>query len=279
MARLSKEEWIKQKREDKAVALKIQDNEAVKVSKGMAELVKYLDVQSRFEMNSVGNCLLITAQKPDAILCREEAEWAKRGYPIKSDRNPIVVIEPTKPIIKEDGTKEVHFNSKRVYDITETNAPITESITNMPNKVIISGLLQSSPLNVNVVEDTGKEGKYAIYNSKTNQFDICMGKDLNYVIQDFVMELAKHYLAEMPETKKELNDFKATCVSYLFCKKYKLPFPKEAFEKLENPLTGDGKEIRVELNAIRKTYMDIKEKMNVEIEKLSKQTKAKEQAR
>lgn len=279
MARLSKEEWIKQKREDKAVALKIQDNEAVKVSKSMAEFIKYLDVQSRFEMNSVGNCLLITAQKPDAILCREEAEWVKRGYPIKSDRNPIVVIEPTKPIIKEDGTKEVHFNSKRVYDITETNAPMPEKEATISNKVIISGLLQSSPLDVIGVEDTGKEGKYAVYNEEKNQFDVCMGKDLNYVIQDFVMELAKHYLAEVPDTKKELIDFKATCVSYLFCMKYKLPFPREAFEKLENPLTGEGKEIRIELNSIRKVYIDIKEKMNVEIEKLSKQSKAKEQAR
>lgn len=279
MARLSKEEWIKQNKEDREMAVKIRDNESNKVAESTAELIKYLDVQTRFEPYSVGNCLLITAMKPDAIQCKEEAEWSKRGYPIRDNKSPILITEATAPKIMEDGTTQTRFNTKRVYDITQTSAPLPEKEETISNKELLSGLLKASPINVNPVEDVGKEGKFVLYNSETNQFDICRGKDINFLIQDFVTEVAKYHLLKMENINKESIPFKATCICYMFCKKYDIPFPQDNFETQRNLISGEGKEVRKELATIKDLYVKIKSEMIVEIERLSQKDKSKEQVR
>lgn len=279
MARLSKKEWIEQSKEDKEVALKMQDYEANEIGKSTAELIKFLDVQARFELYSVGNCLLITRQEPNAILCRDENEWSKRGYPIKSDKNPIIIIEASMPKIKEDGSKVTYFNSKRVYDITETSAPLPPKEDAISNKTLLSGLLKASPVNVNEVDDVGKEDKYALYSEENNCINVCKAQDLNFLIQDFVTEVAKYNFSKIPDSNKEIIPFKATCVCYLFCKKHQIPFPKEAFQNLKCQLKGEAKDIKFELGTIKDVYVKIKDEMNVEIQGLTKQSKAKEQVR
>ena len=106
--------------------------------------------------------------------------------------------------------------------------------------------------------------------------NVCRGQDVAYTIEDIVMEVSKYLLLQNEDVKKDTINFKSTCVSYMFCKKYQIPFPTDSFEKLPNELKGNPKEIREELNDIRTAFTKVKDNMVAEIEKGKK---AKEQVR
>ena len=61
-----KEAWAEKKQAERSSAYELIDRTAEDVVRDGAAFQTYLDVQSRFDRYSVGNALLIAAQKPDA---------------------------------------------------------------------------------------------------------------------------------------------------------------------------------------------------------------------
>lgn len=61
-----KDAWKEKKQADRAFAYELIGHTALEVGADGGALQTYLDVQSRFDRYSVGNALLITAQKPEA---------------------------------------------------------------------------------------------------------------------------------------------------------------------------------------------------------------------
>ena len=66
-----KEEWVQHKQAERQSAYGMMDQMAELIAIDGSRLKDYLDVQARFGLYSVGNVLLITAQKPDAILLED----------------------------------------------------------------------------------------------------------------------------------------------------------------------------------------------------------------
>ena len=62
----NKEEWAAQKKQERESAFAMIDETAQRIANDGSLFQSYLDVQARFDRYSVGNAVLITAQKADA---------------------------------------------------------------------------------------------------------------------------------------------------------------------------------------------------------------------
>lgn len=114
----NKEEWAKQKQEEREKAYDLIESTAKNIVTDIDKFKTYLDVQSRFEKYSVGNGLLITAQMPTATQIKDYRDW--KGA-IKNFDNPIIILEPGSQYTRVDGTVGTSYNPKKMYDISCTN--------------------------------------------------------------------------------------------------------------------------------------------------------------
>lgn len=92
---------------------------------------KWLDVSSRFHTYSLGNQLLITAQRPDATRVAGFQAWLKLGRHVRKGEKGIKIIVPrTGKIQSEDGSEErllTGFGVGHVFDIRQTEGdPLPE---------------------------------------------------------------------------------------------------------------------------------------------------------
>ena len=118
----NKEEWAAQKKQERESAFAMIDETAQRMTNDGSLFQSYLDVQARFDRDSVGNAVLITAQKADATQLSDFKGWKNNGVFIKKGESGIVLLEPGEEYTKEDGTVGVSYNSKKVFDISQTTA-------------------------------------------------------------------------------------------------------------------------------------------------------------
>ena len=119
-ASFDKEAWAAKKQAERNSAYELIDRTAESVATDGTTFQSYLDVQSRFDRYSVGNALLITAQKPDAQRIGDFDYWKDQGGYVKKNQKGIVILEPGDEYTREDGSIGVSYNPKKVFDITQT---------------------------------------------------------------------------------------------------------------------------------------------------------------
>ena len=124
-----KYEWAKIKQEQKEYAYTTIDKKAQEIATNPELFKTYLDVQARFDKYSVGNALLITEQMPNATQIRDYDAWKEAGNYINKNAKGIIILEPGNSYTKADGTTSISFNAKKVFDISQTNAPLPSSIS------------------------------------------------------------------------------------------------------------------------------------------------------
>lgn len=117
-----KDAWAAQKKQERESAFAMIDETAQRMANDGSLFQSYLDVQARFDRYSVGNAVLITAQKADATQLSDFKGWKNNGVFIKKGESGIVLLEPGEEYTKEDGTVGVSYNSKKVFDISQTTA-------------------------------------------------------------------------------------------------------------------------------------------------------------
>lgn len=256
----SKLDWQERARRDKEWANKTSDEMALEVSKDMNKFIEYLDVQSRFEMYSASNVLLILNQNKEVTYLREFKKWKDDGFEIEDLNKKVIIIKP-EAVEKEDGTKVVFYNAKRLFDVANTNAPILEEKELPDKEIILKTILNNYDWKVEVV-DSISNGSLARFDVESNTIEICRGQDLDSKLQDLIQETAKKfYKIEVNDAEKFQKQFKSTCVAYMFCKKYGINFPIDSFREIPNMLVGDAKAIKTELETIKEAYCDIKDRM------------------
>ena len=79
----NKEEWAAQKKQERESAFAMIDETAQRMANDGGLFQSYLDVQARFDRYSVGNAVLITAQKADATQLSDFKGWKNNGVFIK----------------------------------------------------------------------------------------------------------------------------------------------------------------------------------------------------
>ena len=121
-----KDAWAAQKKQERESAFAMIDETAQRMANDGSLFQSYLDVQARFDRYSVGNAVLITAQKADATQLSDFKGWKNNGVFIKKGESGIVLLEPGEEYTKEDGTVGVSYNSKKVFDISQTTAKVKD---------------------------------------------------------------------------------------------------------------------------------------------------------
>ncbi len=270
----SKNNWKEQnkKRND---AYKKMDDMSFKISKDGNIFMQYLNILSRFEKYSVGNCLLILESEPNAIQIKEKKDWIDKGYDTLENAKSMTILEPN----KVDG--KVYYNPKDEYDISQTNAPIPKekTYTNKEMLLAIFSICDKENVTRQVVDALPNGNKGAEYIESENKLYMCRGLKPEYLIKTVIQEIARIEMRNFENS--EMKEFKTYCISYMLCKKYGLDISKFDFSNLPKDLTNKakGKEIREELDDIRTNFIEINSKVAEYFEKEEKSKKNKEQAR
>ena len=209
-----KEEWAAQKKQEREDAFALIDTTAEHMANDGALFQSYLDVQAHFDRYSVGNALLITAQRPEATQLADSKSWRENGVYIKKGEVGIVLLEPGEEFTKEDGSVGVSYNSKKVFDISQTNAkPKDHGNVRRDDRLLLKALIHNAP---------------------------CLSQEL------------AHAHLDKGDYKRSDNAFVAYCASYVLCSRNNLPKDMFRFDRLpENMSTMDARSVRTELSKIR----------------------------
>ena len=97
------DEWKAKKQEEKKETYELLDNATDEVKNDIYKFRTYLDVQSKFDRYSVGNCLLIMKQQPTARHIKELNDWKKiPNVFIKKNPLYIKILEPNGEYQKQE---------------------------------------------------------------------------------------------------------------------------------------------------------------------------------
>lgn len=244
--------WEKQNA-DRKEAYNTIENMTQIIKKDEMMFKKYLDIQSRFDKYSVGNCLIILKKQPNAMQIKDEKSWKDKGIDIIPNPTVIKILEPN----KSNETQKVYFNPKEVYDISQTNAQKNDIEVNYDNKELLKAFFHKCIAKIKTIDFLSNGEKGAEYNEKENTLYVCRGMDNKLVFQVISQELANIEMRK--EEVTEYRDFKSYCISYMICKKYGIDVSNYNFSDLPDKIKdeSDGRNIRSKLEEIRITYETI----------------------
>ncbi len=275
-----KNAWKEKKAKERNEAYELIEQTSKEIVQDSNKFKSYIDIQSRFDKYSVCNALLIVAQKPNATIIKDFENWKKEigdSFRINNKEKGIIILEPGEPYIKEDGTQAQSFNTKSVFDISQTNVKENNKVNNYDETILLRALLKDSPVDMKVV-DSLDNGKLADWNKTDNTIYICRDSDTTSLFNAISKELAKTYFNE--GNSIELNEFKANCVSYMIGKKYGINVDSINIGDVPSVLKEkDSRNIRNELSSIRDTIEEMNNRMSLYFESISKTQKNKDMER
>ena len=142
-----KEEWAAAKQAQRKEAYELIDNTCSEMVASGDSFRQYLDVQGRFDRYSVANAILVSAQMPEATQLKEYSKWKANRVYVNKDAQKIIILEPSKEYTREDGTKGISYNTKVVYDISETSAKDRQQEQEPKSmRELVSALIDASPV-------------------------------------------------------------------------------------------------------------------------------------
>ena len=273
-----KEEWAQQKKAEREQAYETIDQMAGLMITDGEHVKSYLDLQSRFPRYSVGNILLLSAQKPEATRINDFKAWKESGAYIRQGETGIIILEPGNEYTRPDGSVGVAYNAKRVFDISQTTAKApSEPQIHRDDRLLIKALIYNAPCEVRIDDSVHfPEGIAARYDSDMRTIYVARGQEGAVLFREIARELAHAHMdsaAGKEGYSRESCDFTATCVSYMLCRRSNVDVSSFSFAELPESFKSlDSKGVRTELGKMRETANSI----TVEMEKLyEKQKEAK----
>ena len=251
-----KEEWVQQKKAERVQAFETIDQMASLMTVAGEHVQEYLELQSRFPRYSVGNILLLSAQKPDATRIGDFKFWKESGAFIKQGETGIVILEPGNEYTKDDGSVSVAYNAKRVFDISQTTAKLpNEPQVHRDERLLIKALIYNAPCEIRL-DDTRdySAGLSAVYDPADRTIYVERGHEARELFQDIAQALAHAHMdtaTEKGSYSREQNAFTAFCVSYMICRRNGFDTKDFAFDIPENFKALDSRGVRAELGKMR----------------------------
>ena len=273
-----KDAYIKKKKEQLEWAYKTVEECVEELKTNPQFFNEYLNVQSRFDMYTPRNALLLTKQLPNAMQLKERKDWQEAKVSFK-DKYPkkVIIIEPRDSYINKDGKTVTPYNAKEVIDISETTTK--PSIKSYDKKMVLQALLhesKSSNIPIKAVDslDNDKMCEWnkedgAIYIKRTDNYDV--------VIHAVAKEIAN---INLYENTNEIDNDKAECVAYMICKKYGIEVPNFNTENILSKFSNmDLKDIINDLTTMKEVTLDINSGMGQYLDDKRKENRSKEQER
>lgn len=242
-----KEDWIAKKAEDKRAVFELLETATESLSQP-ENLIKYLDVQSRFDRYSVSNALLVANQMPDATKLGDISYWNSQDVYINKGEKAISIIEPEE-YTKTDGTKGTAYNAKKLFDISQTDCkPRIHREKHFDKKALIKILHENSKCRV-IVANNLPENVVAQYDRNNNCISVQKGAEPDEVFRAINREIAFVQL-DKKDIPENIKAFSATCVSYILSRKFNIEPPEI---KVNSDVFADkeNKEIRSLLKNVR----------------------------
>lgn len=272
-------EWRLQKQSEREQAFNLIDDTAGAITKDSAKFKQFLNVQSNFDRYSVGNTLLIVAQKPNATKLADYDKWKEQGVAIKKGEKSFVILEPGDEYKRADGTLGVGYNSKRVFDISQTTSPQkSEPSVKKDDRLLIKAVMNNTPVPINI-SDKLADTVGAMYIPETKEILIRKGMEGSDIIRSLSLEMAHAYM-DKGNYNRTANSFIALSVSYIICKRIGIDTSKHDLKSLPPKYASfDTQTMRNELTTIRNVSNEIWGSMSQVLNPPSKNQTKSEQGR
>jgi hypothetical protein len=274
-----KDEWAAQKKQERETAFALIDETAQRMTSDGTLLQSYLDVQAHFDRYSVGNAILITAQKPEATQLSDFKGWKESGVYIKKGESGIVLLEPGEEYTKEDGSIGVSYNSKKVFDITQTNAKQKERPSvKHDERLILKALIHNAPCPIEISHQM-PENINAVYRSEEKKIYVRSGLAASDIFRAISQELALAHL-DTGDYKRSDHAYAAYCASYVLCSRNNMAKDTFRFDLLPDSFKAlDARGVRAELSKIRDVANEISSDMAKVLEKETAPRERRDEAR
>ena len=245
--------WLKQKQEDRNAAFGIVADTVQGIKKDGKQLQQYLDVQSRFSKYSVSNVMLISAQMPQATRLGDFNYWKEAGEYIKKGEVGILILEPGKEYKRKDGSTGVNYNTKKVFDISQTNAQQQKSPEiSRDSRLLMKALVSNAPCEIRAQADLADtENTLAYYDASDKTLYVAKGHSYEELFPSVAREIAHAYM-DKDGYDRTAGENIAYCAAYIICKRSGIDAAGFRFDKVTEAFSSmDDKSIKAELGRIR----------------------------
>ena len=278
---LSPQEWAEKKQLEKESVYQLIDSTAEEISENPDKLKAFLDVQARMDKYSSANALLIYSQLPEATRLKDFAGWGEDNVRVKKGAKSISILEPVE-YTKSDGSQGISYNVKKMFDVSQTNGKKQPAPTlNRDTDDIIAVMVDTSPVNVELIDEMPQPGMGAFYKNEDQTLYIQRGFDDSVkLVQNIAQELAFAQLSIQSDSYSRRDmGFKAVCVGYMVCKKLGVETKSFAVNRVPSDWKDmDAKAVRSELSQIRSALGEIATRVSDELYR-QKQERTKDRER
>ena len=278
---LSPQEWAEKKQLEKEAVYQMIDSTAEEISENPDKLKAFLDVQARMDKYSSANALLIYSQLPEATRLKDFAGWGEDNVRVKKGAKSISILEPVE-YTKSDGSQGISYNVKKMFDVSQTNGKKQPAPTlNRDTDDIIAVMVDTSPVNVELIDEMPQPGMGAFYKNEDQTLYIQRGFDDSVkLVQNIAQELAFAQLSIQSDSYSRRDmGFKAVCVGYMVCKKLGVDTKSFAVNRIPADWKDmDAKAVRSELSQMRSALGEIATRVSDELYR-QKQERTKDRER
>ena len=273
----NKEEWAAQKQEQRKEAYELIDNACSEMMVNGDSFRQYLDVQGHFDRYSVNNAILVSAQMPEAIQLKDYGSWKQNRVYVDKDAQKVTILEPGKEYQREDGSKAVGYNTKVVYDISQTSAKDRQQPQEAKTmRELVSAMIDASPVSFVPMDDLELP---AFYDSQQQTIFIKTGLSEEQLFVSMAKEVSAAVFDCKHKESRDDSDFKSFCVAYMISSRYGVDTKGFSFDKLPKEFEGmETQEFKGELGSMRDVLGEIQSDMYKSLEK-NKPPKSKGQER
>ena len=273
----NKEDWAAQKQAERKEAYELIDTTCAEIQSDGNSFRQYLDVQGRFDRYSVANAILVSAQMPEATQLKDYNKWKQSRVYVNKDAQKIAILEPSKEYTREDGSKAVSYNTKTVYDVSETSANgRMEQPEQKQMRELVSAMIDASPVPFQPVDELEMA---AFYDSSQQTIFIHTGLNEEQLFVSMSKEVAAAVYDFKYNESRDSSDFKSFCVAYMVSTRYGVDTKGFNFDKLPREFEEmDTQAFKGELGSMRDVLGEIQSEMYKSMEK-NKPAKSKEQER
>ena len=252
-----KEQWKEQKQHEMEETFQLLNDHTQQVSLDPHKLLDYLELQARIPSMSVGNTILILAQR-DGQVSRMATfkDWQAQGRSVKKGENGCRVLMPVN-YKRDDGTEGTSFRVTRVFDIgqTQTHSPQVQDRAIVAPELshLVTAIVRESPVPI-VKDDSISNELIGVYDPASRK--IRMRGDVS---DETAFPVLARELSHVTLASNQINTYdrdqmssRATCSAWLICKRYGLATPNLPLEKLRDDISsGEPVQIRAALHEIR----------------------------
>lgn len=268
-----KQAWVEKKQAERKEVYTLIDNTAAEIAQDSKLFQSCLDVMARFDRYSIGNVLLITAQKPEATKLADFDTWKQSRCYVRKGEDHIKILEPGEEFQREDGSFGVNYNVKQVFDINQTTSRNRPAEVHQDMRMLLKSMTVNAPCALQVSENV-PGGVNAFYNADDRKIYLRQGMDGPDIFRCLAQELTFAHLDKEGTYNRNQHAFTAYCSAYTLCKRYGVDTQNFNFQAIPEVIGKmDSQTIREELGKIRECANQISMDMNRFLERRQKERK------